>query len=369
MPTAASVGTGALPAPAANVLAVKVDRGVRGTAFNSPYVTITVCTPGGSVCRDIDHVLLDTGSYGLRLAAAALPAELVLPPLRTADGTPTGQCVHFASGFAWGSVRTADVRLGGQAIAALPVQVIGDTGPAFATPPSQCSSVGANLGARLDANGVLGVGMQRQDCGTACAASASPSIYFGCTEAGCKSAVAPLANQVVNPVAVLPAHNNGVAVVLQQVPAGGVTSLAGALVLGIGTDTNNQLGTAQAFGVDSRGLLAAGYKGHTYPAFLDSGANGIYLPDSDLPSCGDFFCPAQPTTLGASLQSPNGAQRGVDLPVEAIASLPGGTVAASIGGNEAGMVTLGLPFFFGRTVFVALKDAPTPAGPGPYWAF
>jgi hypothetical protein len=29
----------------------------------------------------------------------------------------------------------------------------------------------------------------------------------------------------------------------------------------------------------------------------------------------------------------------------------------------------GLPFFFGRTVFLAIEGQPTPAGAGPYYAF
>jgi hypothetical protein len=29
----------------------------------------------------------------------------------------------------------------------------------------------------------------------------------------------------------------------------------------------------------------------------------------------------------------------------------------------------GLPFFFGRTVFVAISGSATPQGPGPFWAF
>jgi hypothetical protein len=368
--TSTRAGSGALPAAAANVLPISFDRGVRGTAFNSPFVTVTVCTPGGSACRSIDHVLLDTGSYGLRLAAAALPADVSLPLQRTADGAPVGECAHFASGFAWGSVRTADVQLGDKTIAGLPVQLFGDRDAAFATTPAKCSNTGSDLGARLDANGVLGVGMQRQDCGSGCvAATAPPAIYFQCPETGCTPTLRPLNAQVVNPVASLAEDNNGFAVVLQQVPSGGVDVLRGALVLGIGTQANNQIGTAQAISADKRGLLSASYKGRTVPVFPDTGANGLFLPDNDLPTCGDFFCPAQPVTVTASMQASTSAQRAVDLSLESISGLPAGTVAASIGGKDPAMLTLGLPFFFGRTVFVALQDADTPAGRGPYLGF
>lgn len=367
--TPINAGTGTLPAPASNVLRVQVDRGVRGTAFNTPYVTVTVCTPGGATCRDIDHVMVDTGSWGLRLQANAIPPELALPLVRTGSDAPAGQCVQFASGYTWGAVRSADVRLSGQAIADLPVQVIGDRDPALVNVPAQCSSAGSNLGARLDVNGVLGVGMLRYDCGPACTTSTAPGIYFACTDQGCTPATLPLRQQVVNPVAMLATHNNGVGLVLQQVAAGGASMLEGALVLGIGTSSNNQLGTAQVLPTDSRYQLTTAYKGGRYPSTVDTGANALFFPDGDLPVCAGLFCPAQPTTLQAQLQSPTGAQRDVTVALEALGTLSPGVVAASIGQNEAGSVTWGLPFFFGRTVFVALKDAPTPGGPGPYWAF
>lgn len=365
----ATAGSGSLPAAAANVLPITFDRGVRGTSFNAPFVTVSVCTPGGSTCRDIDHVLVDTGSYGLRLLASAVPAELALPVVRTQDGAAVAECVQFTGGFAWGSVSIADVRLGAQAIAALPVQVIGDPAPAFATPPPRCSDAGSNLGARLDVNGILGVGMLRYDCGPACATGTAPSIYFGCVTGSCAPAMVPLALQVVNPVGTLGVHNNGIAVAVQRVPSGGAAVLAGALVLGIGTAANNQPSGAEVFGVDGRGLLVAGYKGMSYPAFLDSGSNALFLPDSDLPVCGNLFCPSQPLTLDVSLQSSTGTRRSLGLPLDSPAAMPVGTIAASIGGNQAGLVTLGAPFFFGRTVFMAMKDAATPAGTGPYWAF
>ena len=362
-------GTGSLPAPASNILPVRLDRGVRGTAFNTPFVTVTVCAPGGTTCRDIDHVMVDTASYGLRLAAGAIPPDLVLPLTRSAEGTPVGQCVHFSGGYLWGAVRNADVRLSGQAIAGLPIQVIADADPSFSTPPATCSSSGPNLGTRIDANGVLGVGMLRYDCGPACTSSTAPEIFFGCAATGCTPVTLPLRQQPVNPVAMLDVHNNGVALVLQQVPPGGAGSVEGALVLGIGTNGNNQLGAAQVMVPNGQHQLTTVYKGRPFPSFLDSGANALFFPDGELPSCGDLFCPAGPTTLQAQLQSPTGAQREITFDIESVSHLSANTVAANIAGNDGGMVTWGLPFFFGRTVFVALKDAATPAGPGPYWAF
>ncbi|MEO5671342.1 MAG: DUF3443 family protein, partial [Ramlibacter sp.] len=46
-------------------------------------------------------------------------------------------------------------------------------------------------------------------------------------------------------------------------------------------------------------------------------------------------------------------------------------VAAHIGGDfgEDNTFDWGLPFFFGRNVFVAFTGASTPRGIGPYWAY
>src|SRR5690349_12125495 len=65
--------------PAPNVMPISLGRGPRGTAFNSPFVSVTICIPGTATCQTIDQVLLDTGSSGLRIAASALRSGMDLP--------------------------------------------------------------------------------------------------------------------------------------------------------------------------------------------------------------------------------------------------------------------------------------------------
>lgn len=36
-------------------------------ANDEPFTTVTICVPGTTTCQSIDHVLVDTGSTGLRL--------------------------------------------------------------------------------------------------------------------------------------------------------------------------------------------------------------------------------------------------------------------------------------------------------------
>ncbi|RYF36373.1 MAG: DUF3443 family protein, partial [Comamonadaceae bacterium] len=93
-----------VPVAAPNVLRVALGRGPSNSAFNSPYVSVTVCAPGTDVCQVLEHVLVDTGSSGLRIFGSSLPARVALPPATT-GGLPVSECMQFASGYTWGTVR------------------------------------------------------------------------------------------------------------------------------------------------------------------------------------------------------------------------------------------------------------------------
>jgi len=357
-------------APAPNVLAISLGRGPRGTAFNTPFVSVTVCVPGTATCQTIDQVLLDTGSSGLRIAASALHGGMDLPHLRTGEGAPVSECLQFASGAAWGSVRRADVQLAGQQAQAIPVQVYERAAPSSAPRPGACAT-SPDLAQALDANGILGVGLRRQDCGAGCEAANPPPVYFTCTGDACTPTPVAREQQVGNPVAALDAHNNGLAILLPRVPAGGSSAVTGAAVLGVGTQPNNQLGPARVFAPDAEGFLTARYKGASYRSFLDTGTNSLRFPDPELPLCGEFYCPAQPGALAATITSPDSASVDLDVSFDSPDTVSADAVGAVIaGGARSGRyVNWGVPFFFGRTVFVAIEGAETAAGPGPYWAF
>jgi hypothetical protein len=373
-PTAADVTVSSNVAAAANVLPVVVDRGIDGNAINTPYVTVTVCQPGTQLCQDVDHVLVDTGSTGLRLTAAVAGA-LGLPAVTTAAGSAIGECAQFASGFTWGAVRRADIRLASRTASNAPIQVIGD--PSVPTPPSACAGTGGSLTASGAAKGILGVGLFTQDCGAACEVSTAPQVYFGCSSSSCVSSRVPVTSQVANPVSLLETDNNGVMLVLPAVPNGGAGRATGALVLGIGTQGNNQLGSATVFTTDQQGYFRTVYNGTTYSrSFLDSGSNGFFFHDSNLQACTtstDFFCPSGAIPLTATQVSASGVSREVSFTIESVDALAAGVAGANIGGDAGSGLPQsfdwGLPFFYGRTVFTAIGGASTPAGPGPYWAW
>src|SRR5438552_17467314 len=65
---------------AANVVTISVDAGpaaAGGGAFNIPYISVTICAPGSTTnCQTIDHIEVDTGSYGLRVISSVLNSAI-----------------------------------------------------------------------------------------------------------------------------------------------------------------------------------------------------------------------------------------------------------------------------------------------------
>ena len=357
-----------------NVAPLVVDRGFDGSSINSPYVSVKVCTPGTANCQTIDHVLVDTGSYGLRLLAGAV--TVALPTVGGPIGAPLAECASFVSGYAWGSVRTADVQIAGEQAAGVPVQIVNDPAPAYATVPFACNNTGAPMGVGSGAKGILGVGFLAHDCGATCVNTAAANMYYQCATdgTGCTSTTVPLASQVTNPATLFATDNNGVVIRLPDIGASGASLVQGELAFGIGTQPNNALGSAQVFTADANGTITTVYKSDTLRGFLDSGSNGIFFHDASIPLCGagsGFYCPVRTLSLTATVTGANGATRSVPFEVQNPNALPAGTAAAKLGG-DLGLTRSfdwGLPFYFGRTVFSAFSGASTPKGPGPYYAF
>jgi hypothetical protein len=375
----ASVAVGVTPALAQNTVQLVVDNGAPGAggSINIPFVSVTVCRPGTTACQTIDHVMVDTGSYGLRLIAP-LDSALALPGVRTAAGATVAECGQFVSGYTWGSVLQADVKLAGEVAPSQSIQVIGDTSGGIGAAPSSCSSVGANLStaSALGANGVLGVGLFKQDCGAACASTAVSAAYYACSNGSCVPTALPLAQQVSNPVAAFALDNNGVSISFPAVGTGGTGTLTGTLTFGIGTQANNGLGGATRYAANSSGHFRTVYKGTTLTAsFIDSGSNGLYFNDSTLPKCSlssDFYCPPTPVSLSAIVSAYDGsASATIPFTIESVDDLPNSAVTGWIGGpsgtskNSANSFDWGMPFFFGRRVYVGLESDTA----GPYWAF
>jgi hypothetical protein len=361
-----------------NVQPVTVNAGPANNYANGMFTSVTICVPGSaSSCQTIDGVLVDTGSTGLRILSSALTLTL---PQQTANGNPVVECLQFQDGFVWGPVQVADVTMAGERAGSVPIQVIGAS--AFSTIPDACTSSGGPSEDTLDvlgANGVLGIGLFRQDCGPECVVSTSPGLYFACSASGCQPTLEGLAQQLQNPVWLFAHDNNGVIVELPSVAPLGAATVGGSLVFGIGTEANNGLGGATVFTVDGQGTFTTVYQGQSYGgSFLDTGSNGIFFLDTSktgLPLCTDassFYCPTTAQALSATQRGVSGTTSTVAFGVANADMLLGNTLFSAfsmLAGPNTGSFDWGLPFFFGRNVFTAIESQSTPAGFGPYWAY
>ena len=379
--TSSTSGSSTVAAPmvvATNFQDLVVDTGPAGSV-NGLFTSVTVCNPNdSSTCRVIDHVLVDTGSTGLRLLAEAVPTALRLTQQASASGGALAECTQFADGFSWGPIKAAGVKLGGELIAALAIQIIGD--PAFANIPAACSASGPseNTVALFGANGVLGVGNFANDCGGACANTSSNSSYYSCDASGCVGVRVALAEQVQNPVTKLAKDNNGVVIRLPTPPPEGAASIAGTIIFGIGTQANNALGSARVFTVSAAsGTLPITLNGTTYAnSYIDSGSNANFFDSPGTPVCSSgFYCPLSPLTIATVVQGLNGTSASFNFTVSHADNFfrdhPGFAIAPNLGGTtiSGGGVDLGLPFFYGRTVYTAVEGRATSGGTGPYVAF
>lgn len=404
--TAPTTPQNTTPAPTviattANVAPLTIDAGPAVTAANaSPsvgnlmYTTVTVCAPGTTTCATVDHILVDTGSSGLRIFASALPTSFTLPQRTDVNNNPLAECIQFVDGYSWGPLQTADFKISGETASSLPIQIIGS--PNFATVPNACANVGTsrNTIQSFGANGVLGISNGVQDCGAACVTTnvngtAQNNLYYSCaTPQTCTATTVPLSAQVQNPITLFAVDNNGSAIVLPAIPSEGALTVNGSLIFGIGTQTNNSLGSAVALQVDPYAFeFTTQYQNVNYAeSYIDSGTNFYAVPDPNntIATCSgasSFFCPASTLYLSATLIGTNALFSSTTFSIANALTLfnqnPNFTAFNDIGGpNGTGSsrtthtFAWGAPFFFGKTVFTAIEGKATPSStPTPYVAF
>ena len=373
--------TGGNAAPASNVLPITVNGSLCSAStsasyINKPCVSVTVCTHGTSTCQTIDDILLDTGSYGLRIFRSAL-GPVTLSQLQATGGSGSVvECTQFGDGSSdWGPVQLGDVTLGGETAQNVPIQVIDSS---FGTVPSSCGIPDTSPSV-AGLTGILGVGVFTEDCGSTCATDANNGIYYSCSGSTCTGTTVPLSSQVQNPVALLPADNNGVSVQLTSVPSNGSPSVNGILVLGIGTKTNNVPSGITTYNTDANGEIVTNFSG-SYAGVIDSGSNGLFFaPPSTglLPDCpssdSGWFCPSSTTTLSAVNEGASGSPSGeVLFQIENFTSLTNSSNNAfsNIGGSSSpNQFDWGIPLFFGRNIFVGIEGKTSSVGTGPYYSY
>jgi Protein of unknown function (DUF3443) len=370
-----------------NVDAISVNSGPLGQYANGIFTSVTVCAPGStSNCQTISGVLIDTGSYGLRVLSSALNG-LSLPQQKDAatNANPIAECAQFSDGITWGSVRTADVQVAGESASSVPIEVIGD--PGFSNVPSSCSGAGKPMDTQQDllANGIVGIGPFAQDCPACSVATNNPGFYYACpTPSTCAVTTEPIASQVTNPISMFSTDNNGSILELPSIPANGAPSVSGFLVFGIGTQSNNGVGSAKVLRLDDSGNFTTQFQGASYgnttntSSFIDSGSNGLFFDNTNTklsttcnPKITGFYCPPSTVNLSATQIGRNGTSNMVSFSIVSANTLFSTPNFAfnDLGGPNPGTFDWGLPFFFGRNVITAIAGQSTPAGQGPYWAY
>ncbi|CAB3754146.1 DUF3443 family protein [Paraburkholderia solisilvae] len=337
---------------------------------NAPYVTVTICAPGTSNCATIDHVLVDTGSVGLRLVRSAVPSSLGLVNVKdAAQGNTLAECVEFGAGIAWGPISTVDLKIAGETASSLPIQIVDHS---FASIPADCANAGpamdANGATSFGANGLIGVDVLRQDCQTSCLVAAA-SIYYDCAGSNCTGVGVPQAQQVPNPITLFATDNNGVTLSFPAIGAGGQGSASGTMTFGVNTQSNNILpASAQQITTTVFGEVTASFNGLPMAGIVDSGSGAYFFVDPSISQCPSsfsnqpWFCPSDPTTISASLQSVSGTTLGVSFTLfNAISELGNGSNAAhaGIGQNIAlfgeGELDLAMPFFYGKSITMGIQ--------------
>jgi hypothetical protein len=378
-----SIATGVSPSsptPSNNVAAVIVDFGPSPSepSLNTLFTTVTICAPGSTTnCQIIDHIEVDTASFGLRILAPVLTLSL---PVQTAiGGGSLLECTAFGDGYSWGPVALVDFTIAGETAASMPIQLIGDS--RFPTVPSSCSSQGPvaeDTVLAFGANGIIGIGVVATDC-PGCSQDATLDVYYACASpTNCSSTAVPLANQVPNPIAKFATDNNGSIIQLPSVPDAGAATVTGTLTFGVDTQSNNQSGTPTVAFVDpNTAELTMIFNGQTLnDSFIDSGTNGIYFNDANLPTCTDqtsFYCPTSTQTLPISIQKQSAGTVAetfdvvnADTLTTGISAFPGLAGTTPIGANS---FDWGLSFFYGRRVATVLSGKSTSVANGPYIAF
>jgi hypothetical protein len=380
------------PPPASNMVSVIVDQGpsVNGSpigSVNTLFATITVCVPGSTTsCQTIDHIQVDTGSYGLRLLAPVL--TITLPVETLSSGGSLAECTQFVDGYSWGPVALADMTIAGETAKSLPVQVIGD--PRFTNIPTECSSTGGiqeDTVTAFGANGILGIGPFELGCGD-CDTNphSTDAVYYACGTT-CVATVVPTTMQEPNPVTRFAADNNGSIIDLPSVASTGAATLSGSLIFGIDTQSNNQSGTQTVLTVNDMAELTMTFNGQPLASsFIDSGSNGIFFADSNIATCTappndptsqivDFYCPGNTLTFGLSIQGQNGVMaNNLTFNVGNAQTMFNNStfnvfpeLAGTLPSGNAGTFDYGLAFFYGKRVAVAVGT--TSVGTGPYIAF
>jgi hypothetical protein len=383
------------PASGENTMPIRVDKS--SNSVNVPLASIKVCVPGAhsaAQCVTVDNMVVDTGSTGVRIAARAIPtiAPLLLTQVGAADdasgASPIAECMPFAAGYTWGSVKRADIVMGGKTASNLPIQLIADG--AFDIPASCTSYGGSDMGGLPDLadladysiNGIIGIDSFTSDSADAIK-TAIPGNYYYCTAKDtCISTRMVASRQVANPVAAFATDNNGTVIRLPALTAGGQQSVTGQLIFGINTQQNNAMPAhPTVLAVDKYGTFTTQYQGKVFNrSAIDSGTNSYMFADAAISYDPNYwwYVPTSTLQLTATMEPTDSSSAPVQMPFSignAYSLIATGNAALDNVGSYFGgtannrMFLWGLPFFYGRSVYTVIGTAKIGQRSGPFVAF
>lgn len=333
----------------------------------------------------------------------------------------TWECFPFVIGGLWGANAQAVVGLGRQFTSPIAVQLIEDeTDPNKAIQsPDDCTATAdgkilSSAGA-MGSNGILGVGSTNLDCGSVCLdgsylANGTFVQYYGCLPGAsaigrCDTQAKVDANlQVSNPIAAFGDNrfNNGMVLVMPAVTDPGAASASGELIFGVDTiatgSSKLSSNTVPAntkkvmLGVDTSNIdsylnittqLIRGSNTQVFlGSYLDTGTNGLFFTDTSntpIPKCNNstWYCPTSLMTLNAVL-SDGGSTLLNQVPVqfqvgnaEALFSTSNtafGDASGAAPGSSSDFAW-GMPFFYGKRVYMSMWDITRFNSPPPWYAW
>jgi hypothetical protein len=388
------------PPASSNTAAVTVGFGPTGQYVNGIFTSVTICQHNTSNCQTVDNVLVDTGSTGLRVLNSALttvPASSLATVTDPASGDAIQECIQYGdTSYTWGPMLAGDVELAGEKTSEIAINVIG--GNSFDVPASCITTPIApglpNAGNddtvdALGANGILGIAAGYPwDCAECTEGIPTDDPYYICPGGQCGQVeILVIGSEATNPVAAFSsADNNGVLITLPSIPATGAASgtVSGSLIFGIATQSDNAFAsTATVYGVDDYFLIPeATYNSTQYTSpslggdnliILDTGSNGLYFLDATtlasagIVECADepgFYCPSGTVPFTVTLYGENSTSGTINFNIANADTLfATGNAAFNDLGGDGGTspstddLDFGLPFFFGRSVYVGMMPA------------
>jgi hypothetical protein len=175
----------------------------------------------------------------------------------------------------------------------------------------------------------------------------------------------------------LPVNNNGTILSIPDVSSVGASNASGNLILGIGTQPNNQPDSGLYFfqASPSTAYISATYKGRTTRSLLDSGTNAYAFYDNTIPNCSSssYYCPTSLLQLTSVQSGTNSVSAQANFYVESPSNLSGSNyvfnnVAFEVSSGQNFFI-YGLPFYLGKSIFTGLDGKTSPLGSNLYWAY